>query len=237
VIAVAETEVLRLETRSPDPRNLSATETWHTTPLHDVSGAEIAEVPVAHWQGPSTPAEFRLTLAAARPAGFRSCYVTSPSIDDFYEPGNAVEAQPDRVFSVSTFLERRRARASLEEPLYLDAIVESEVAGQEPQDLSAPAHLTSHPRAAISTCTTYPNEGHGKEVDSYRADLNSRSSRPCAGVQMFRSSSLQATLTQRGFWAGLIASAGLAILIEALVTGVTDSASLLVSGGRRGRRS
>jgi hypothetical protein len=233
VIAIAEAHVYRLETRSVNPFNRSGTATWQTIPLHAVSGAEVAEVPVAHWQGPDQPAEFRLTLAAAQPAGFGSCYVTSPAIGDFYESGNADEAPPETTFSVSTFLQGRNVSANLEEPLYLDAFAESEVPGQEPEDTAASTRLTLHPRAAIASCTTFPTEAHSGELDPYSEDLSARAARPCAGLQLFRSSSLQATLTRHVFFSGLLASAGITMLIEALVAGVTDSTPHQVKKSRR----
>ena len=212
VIAIAAAHVYRLETRSINPIDPSGTETWYMTPLHAVRGTKVAEVLVAHWRGPDQPAEFRLTLAAAQPAGFESCYVTSPAIGNFYESGNADEAQPETTFSVSTFLQRRRVSASLEEPLYLDAIAESEVPGQEPEDAVASTHLTLHPRAALTSCTTFPTEAHSGELDPYRQDFSTRAARPCAGLQVFRSSSLQTTLTQHVFFSDLLAGAGITIL-------------------------
>ena len=223
VIAIAGAQVSRLETRSVNPIDPLGTRRWHTTPLDAVSGAMVTEVRVAHWQGPNEPAEFRLTVAAStQPAGFESCYVTSPAIGDFYESGNADEAQPEAVFSVGRFLETRNVSSNLGEPLYLDTIAESEVPGQEPEDAAAPARLTLHPRAAVVTCTTFTSETHTQELDPYSEDLRTHTARPCAGVQLFRSSSLQATLTQHIFFSGLLASAAIAMLIEASMASVTD---------------
>jgi hypothetical protein len=223
VIAIAEAHAYQLETRSINPYNLPGTETWHKTPLHAVSGAKVAEVLVAHWQHPGQPAEFRLTLAASQSAGFESCYVTSPAIGDFYESGNADEGQPETTFSVSEFLEQRpHASANLQEPLYLDAISESEVPEQGPEDAATSALLTLHPRAAITSCTTLSTKPYSEELDPYREDLSARAARPCASVQLFRSSSLQATLTRHGYFSGLLATIGIAMLIEALMAGVTD---------------
>lgn len=222
VIAIVEAHVYRLETRSIDPRDLTRTYPWQTIPLHTVSSADVAEVPVAHWRGPDEPAEFRLTLAAAQPAGFESCYVMNPAIGDFYESGNADEASPKTTYVIGEFLEGRHVSANLGEPLYLDAITESEVPGQEPEDASRSARLTLHPRAAVISCTTFPAETHANESDPYSEALSARTARPCESVQLFRSSSLQATLTEHVFIAGLLASAGITILVEALLTGVTD---------------
>jgi hypothetical protein len=236
VIAIAEARVYRLETRSIDPRDRTRTYPWLTIPLHAVSGAEIAEVPVAHWQGPGEPAEFRLTLAAVQPAGFESCYVMNPAIGDFYERGNADEASPETTYAIDEFLKGRHVSANLGEPLYLDAIAESEVPGQEPEDAAGSARLTLHPRAAAISCTTYPAEAQVNESDPYSEALSARTARPCESVQLFRSSSLQATLTKHVFVAGLLASAGITILVEALLTGVTDPPLDLATESRHRRR-
>jgi hypothetical protein len=222
VIAIAEAHVYRLETRSINPYDQTKMYSWLTIPLHVVSGAEVTKVPVAHWRGPDEPAEFRLTLGAAQPASFESCHVMNPAIGDFYESGNADEASPKTTYAIDEFLKGRHVSANLAEPLYLDAITESEVPVQEPEDAAGSARLTLHPRAAAISCTTFPAEAHANESDPYSEVLSARTARPCESVQLFRSSSLQATLTEHVFIAGLLASAGITILIEALLTGVTD---------------
>jgi hypothetical protein len=175
-------------------------------------------------------------LAAAQYASFGSCYVMNPAVGEFYESGNADEASPETTYSVDEFLKDRHVSANLGEPLYLDAIAESEVPGQEPEDAAGSARLTLHPRAAIISCTTFPAEAHASESDPYIEALSARTARPCESVQLFRSSSLQATLTEHVFISGLLATAGLAILIEALLTGVTDPPLDLVETSRLRRQ-
>jgi hypothetical protein len=96
VIAIAETPVYRLETRSINPYDRTGAYAWQTIPLHAVSGAEVAEVPVAHWRGPDQPAEFRLTLAAAQYASFGSCYVMNPAVGDFTKAATRTKRRPKR---------------------------------------------------------------------------------------------------------------------------------------------
>jgi hypothetical protein len=93
---------------------------------------------------PVTQAEFRFKSTAAHPAGFHSCYLTSPSMgkvnyEDGYEPEPRVDS------AISAYVEHHHGSKNLGEQIALDAVVEMAVTGREPEAAVASAAIATQP--------------------------------------------------------------------------------------------
>ena len=217
VLAVEGARVQQLESRGIDRLGVDATSGWQPRRLHPIEGAEAVEIPVPHWQYPDAPAEFRLIVDAARPAGFESCYLTSPGISVLEDTATGEEGAPIQ-FAAETLVKNPQDQTNLTAPIWVDAVVEMSVAEQETEAATTGAVLAAHPGAAVVTCTTREGRSSG-EPDPFSDALRRSNDRPCASIQRFRSAALQADLTEHGVFSGLLMSAGIAILVAAFLTG------------------
>lgn len=223
ILGVEGIRVLALETSGVNLNDPKLTQRWHSTPMPRTEQANVVEISAPFWPDSLEPAEFRLKVTAAHPAGFRSCYLTSPGIGGPRE-GLGPDREPQISAAVEEFAVAHHSQENLLQQLTLDAVMEMIVPGQEPEAAVANANLAAQPGGTVTTCSTRSTRGleSDGEVDRFSEYLRNRAGRPCAGVQRFQSRDLQASLTKHVFISGLLLSAGMAMLLDALM-GATDA--------------
>lgn len=230
MLGVEGVQVLSFESRDIDEVEPRFTRQWHSTAMSPIEGANLVEIPAPFWRNSLERAEFRLKVTAARPAGFHSCYLTSPGIGG---PGEEIGSRPEpKIHSaVETFAESRRIPENLTNQIALDAVMEMAVPGQEPEAAAASAAVATQPGGAVTTCSTHETGGLtvAGEVDRFAEYRQNRAKPPCAGVQRFQARDLQASLTKHTYISSVLLCAGMAMFIDALM-GATATA---VSRARR----
>jgi hypothetical protein len=235
ILGVEGTHVLSLETRDIDQAEPRLTEPWHAVYMSHFDSARMVEIPAPFWPNSLERAEFRLKIAAAHPAGFNSCYLTSPGIGGPREEVDST-SEPRLSSVVGEFIEAHHGNTeNLDTPIALDAAIEMIVPGQEPEAALTDAAASAQPGAAVITCSTHEAGGVTAEgeIDRFGEYLRNRARRPCAGVQRFQSRNLQASLTRHTYLSGILLSAGMAMFIDALM----GATAIAASRARRKRES
>lgn len=230
ILGVEGVQILSFESRDLDEAEPRFTQQWHSTAMSRTEGASLVEIPAPFWPDSLERAEFRLKVTAAHPAGFHSCYLTSPGIGG---PREEIGFYPEPKIrsAVETFAESHHSPDNLMNQIALDAVMEMAVPGQEPEAAAASAAVATQPGGAVTTCSTHETGGLTVEgeIDRFAEYRQNRAKRPCAGVQRFQSRNLQASLTRHAYISGVLLSAGMAMFIDALM-GATAAA---VSRARR----
>jgi len=231
ILGVAGAHILSFESRDIDDIKPNLTRQWHTTPISRIEGADVIAVPAPFWPYSAiTQAEFRFKISAAHPAGFHSCYLTSPSMgrvnyEDGYDPEPKVHS------AVEAFVEHHHGSEYLGEQIALDAVVEMAVMGQEPEAAAASAAVATQPGRVVTTCNTRETGGLEveREIDRFAPYRQSRAYRPCASVQRFQSRNVQASITKHTYLSGILLSAGMVMFFDALM----GATAVVVSRTRR----
>jgi hypothetical protein len=218
ILGVEGVRVLGLETRDIDHTDPRLTRQWHSTPVSLVEGADIVEIPAPFWPDSLEPAEFRLRVTAANPAGFHACYLTSPGIGGPRE-GVPLYREPRLGSAVETFIASHHSPENLSERIASDAVMEMMVPREEPEAALSNAAIANQPGGAVTTCSTRESRGQTVkgEIDRFTEYRRNRAEPPCAGVQRFQSRDLQASLNRRSFISGILLTAGMGMLIDSLM--------------------
>jgi len=227
ILGVAGAHILSFESRDSDNVEPNLTRQWHTIPISQIGGADVITVPAPFWPySPVTQAEFRFKITAAHPAGFHSCYLTSPLMgkvnhEDGYEPDPRVDS------AISAFVEHHHGSENLGEQIALDAVVEMAVTGQEPEAAVASAAIATQPDRIVTTCTTRESGGLEveSEIDRFAPYRQSRTYRPCASVHRFQYRNVQASITKYTYLSGILLSAGMTMFLDALMGATAAVAS------------
>ncbi|HSZ13001.1 MAG TPA: hypothetical protein VK790_03085 [Solirubrobacteraceae bacterium] len=218
ILGVEGVRVLGLETRDIDHADQRLTRQWHSTPVSLIEGADVVEIPAPFWPDSLEPAEFRLRVTAANPAGFHSCYLASPSIGGPRE-GVPLYRSPRIGSAVETFIASHHSPENLSERIASDAVMEMMVPGEEPEAALSNAAIANQPGGAVTTCSTRESSGQTVkgEIDRFTEYRRNRAEPPCAGVERFRSRDLQASLNRRSFISGILLTAGMGMLTDSLM--------------------
>jgi hypothetical protein len=240
ILGVGGAHILSFESRDVDVDKPRLSRQWHTIPIFRVKGTDMIVVPAPFWPySPITQAEFRFEVTAVHPAGFHSCYLTSPSMakennEDDYDPDPKVQR------AVETFVDHHHDPRHLGEQIPLDAIVEMGVTGQEPEAAAASAAVATQPGRVVITCNTRETGGLEveHETDRFAPHRHSRADRPCASVQRFQARNVQAAINKHSYLSGIFLTAGMTMLFDALmgVTAALASRALQKPQMRRRRR-
>jgi hypothetical protein len=218
ILGVEGTKVLSFESRDIDEAEPRFTQQWHSTAMSSTEGANVVEIPAPFWPNSLERAEFRLKVTAVRPAGFHSCYLTSPGIGG---PAEEIGPRPEPPIRsvIQTFVVAHHSPENLTDQIALDAVMEMAVPGQEPEAAVDSAAVASQPAGAVTTCSTHETGGLTVEgeIDRFAEYRKNRANRPCAGVQRFQSRNLQATLTKHTYISGILLSAGMVMFLDALM--------------------
>ncbi len=163
---------------------------------------------------------FRLTINASRSAGYSACYLTSPGLVEY--PG-ASQTWDKAAQLAEIYQERRHFTRTFEYAPLNDAIVRMAVPGELPDRTALDAHAVVRSDSLQLTCSAeVPDDPHLLESDyfSYERILATESN--CASVQTYREPGAADDLNRRLFLAGVLLSAAVAMLIEAVATGRTE---------------
>ncbi|MFL5832684.1 MAG: hypothetical protein ACJ76B_01710 [Solirubrobacterales bacterium] len=183
----------------------------------DGSGLGLAEV------------RFRLSLDAASSAGFEACSTTSPAVLE-YQGG---EPEFERATNAITYLYDHHLYGTGEVEAFNvdDALVWMSVKDHQPdRGLLDHGSRVVAGRVLVTCSSTSPIASSGPREDPFASFRQALEESSCGSVQTFRRAGAAETLNERIFFAGILISAGVALLFEALLMGKT------ASWGRRGRR-
>jgi hypothetical protein len=226
LLGVEGAHVLLLETRDIDAINPRLTQRWHAIAMPQIEHANLVEISAPFWPNSLERAEFRLKVTAAEPAAFGSCYLTSPGIGG---PAEEVDSYPEPKIrsAVETFTSSHHSPLNLSDQIGLDAVMEMAAPGQEPEAAVASAAVANRPGGAVTTCSTRDAKGLTPEgeIDRFAEYRQNRAKRPCAGVQRFESRNLQASLAKHTYISGILLSAGMGMLLDALMGATAAAAS------------
>jgi len=216
VLGIAGIHVLRAEIRGPEYRN------WREVPIARYDGTTIAEGHVARWRYADEEVGFRLTLMASHPAGFRSCYETSPALFQF--KGEDTQAWVNASSNTEIYLRERHKHGRLAGESLTDAAMQMSVTGQEADrsalDASAQVH---HGNATLNCTALLPESPPEFRDDPYFYTRTLRGESSCASVQTFRATDAADSLNRRVFFGGILISAAVGILLEVFLTGKLDA--------------
>jgi hypothetical protein len=208
-------QILRVEVQDPESK------IWRIVHFAHQEDTYVAEDILTHGLPESEEAQFRLTFFGSRSAGYEACYLTSPALFDF---SSHEESELDTRLTGERYLDEHRRHNGIHGNPLADAIVRMSVLDQQPDRtvLDAGAHVENG--EAVLTCTSISPE----TPPIYRRDpfygermLFGQSS--CAGIQTFRSSDASDNLNRRVFFAGILISAAVGILLEVFLTGTLDT--------------
>lgn len=160
--------------------------------------------------------KFRLSLDIARDAGYSACSLTSPALVSF--PGH----------SLMWWEANRQALDFLDHPPLADAMLNDAAVGMSVNDrVPDRSELDSNARVRGDsiqlTCGEIPNP-KPNPYDEFFLERVLAEKPSCASVQTFRTSDAAEDLNRRIFLGGLLLSAAVAMLLEALFTGRTETA-------------
>jgi hypothetical protein len=203
----------------------SALEAWkpmRIVPFRDIAilegtrGAAQDDSPEAE-DSESEP-EVRFLVDATQSAGFEACYMTSPALfelqgdEPYWEP-----ASQANIYAQERGLPSHEWEAS-------DGIVWMHVAHMDPDPSSLQVHAQVRRDKTLVTCSAVlAPESAGDRSDPFFNLRSLTEESACGSVQTFRASDATEDLTLRSFLAGILVSAALGILIEALVTGQIET--------------
>jgi hypothetical protein len=215
VLGVAGVRILRVEVRDPK------SSIWRTVPFGQRDSTYVAEGLIAGWSD-SEEAAFRLTFLGSRTAGFDACYLTSPELFDF-RSSEAI-ALETRLSGETYLAEHHRGSGVGGDPL-TDAIVTMSVQNQQPDRfvLDAGAHVR-HGKAVLTCTDISPETPPIYRSHPFFGTLSLFSGESaCGSIQIFRSSDASESLSRHVFFAGILISAAVGILLEVFLTGRLDT--------------
>jgi hypothetical protein len=214
VLGVAGVKVLRAEVRDFESAS------WRRASIKPYQGISVVDSRVDGSSLGQPDVRFRLSVASISPAGFEACSTTSPAILE-YKGG---EPQIERVTRAWGYLEQNQllGNEGIHEFPVSDGLVWMSVEGHQPDRglLDRSSNVVAN--RVLVTCTsatpTAPSIPRQDPFSYYRQDLEESS---CGSVQTFRAAGAPETLNERVFFAGILVSAGVTLLLEALLTGKT----------------
>jgi hypothetical protein len=160
----------------------------------------------------------QLGVAAAKNAGHRSCFATAPGLFEY--PGDASQWNAAQQIGYQ-WLQDHRHVPTVYAPLS-DAIVKMSVRGMIPDRSALDAGARVQGGRAVFTCTGNVPEVSDQKGDDFATERELATRSNCSSVQRFAASDAVDDLNRRIFLAGLLAAAGLSMLLEALVLGRTE---------------
>lgn len=231
VLGIAGVKVLRAEVRD------FTRSRWRRVSIRPFEGVSILDSRVDGSELGEARVRFRLSLDAVTPAGFEACSTISPAVLE-YQGG---EPQFERATAAIGYVYDRHLY-EVDAFEVNDALAWMSVEGHQPD-----RGLLDHNSRVVGgevlvTCTSSspiaPASGpYGDPYAGFRQALEESS---CGSVQTFRRAGAAETLSERVFFAGVLISAGVALLLEALLLGRTahrrndrDSAASHETGRRR----
>jgi hypothetical protein len=214
-LGAAGVQILRVEVRDPKSK------TWRIVTFALKEDTYIAEDTLTHGLPEGEEAEFRLTFLGSRSAGYKACYLTSPALFDF--PAHE-EIELDARLTGERYLdERHRLNGILGDPL-TDAIVRMSVLNQQPDRAVLDSGAQIQHGEAVLTCTSIsPETPQIYRSDPFYANRMLFGESSCASIQTFRSSDASDSLNRRVFFAGILISAAVGILLEVFLTAKLDT--------------
>ena len=226
VLGIAGARVLRGEVRDFKARR------WRRVPIKPFEGISVLDSRVDGSRLGLADVRFRLTLDAVSPAGFEACSTTSPAVLE-YQGG---DAEFERSTNAMNYLYERQLYGSdgVEAFNVDDALVWMSVEGHQPdRGLLDHGSRVDAGRVLVTCSSTSPvAPSSGPDGDPYSAFRQALEESSCGTVQTFRAAGAAETLNERVFFAGILVSAGVALLFEAFLVGTTAPDG----EGRRRRR-
>jgi hypothetical protein len=218
VLGISEARVLTGE------MSVEGAEGWHPMHVARFHNVYILEGRAPRWNKEHSTVKLHLMVDASRSAGYGACYITSPALLEYEGPEPAFEVASQAAVYVQS--NKALAHTKVHEWLPTDAIVWLNVAHREPDRAALDAHGQVRRGNVLVTCTEADEAPKGQAARDpyyYWRSLVGESS--CASVQTFRATDTTETLELRVFLAGILVSAGIGILLEALVTGRVETRS------------
>jgi hypothetical protein len=217
VLGVAGATAIRAEVRDFKAAR------WRKVRIVPYHGVSIVDSRIKGSSGYGEPdVRFRLLLEALQPAGFETCSATSPAVLEYQGDAPAFEKATDAI----AYLERRHSfgLGRVNEFPVSDGVVWMSVDGHQPDRGLLDASSRIQGNRILVTCTstsaTHPRIWRSDPFASYREAIEESS---CGSVQTFKIAGAAEDLNERIFFAGILISAGVALLLEALITGQTKS--------------
>jgi len=213
VLGIAGATVIGAEVRDFRRRR------WRPIQVRPYHGIAVADGRVRGTRGYGEPeVRFRLLLDAPAASGFEACSVASPALLE-YQGGEKVFERATEVFGyleghVDHDVERVEAFD------VSDGLIWMKVAGHQPDRSMLTTGTGVRGNRVLVTCTSSRYSGSSRDPFSYFRQAVEEPS--CATVQTFRAAGAEETLSERIFFAGILISAGVALLIEALIGGGVD---------------
>ncbi len=215
VLGIAGVKVLRGEVRDFRKHR------WRRVSITPFEGISILDSRVDGSSLGLADVRFRLSLDEVSSAGFEACSTTSPAVLE-YQGG---EPEFERATNAITYLyEHHISGAGDVEAFNVDdALVWMSVKDHQPD-----RGLLDHGSRVVAgrvlvTCTsTSPIvSSFGSGGDPFASFRQSLEESSCGSVQTFRRAGAVETLNEHIFFAGILISAGVALLFEALLMGET----------------
>lgn len=213
VLGVAGVTVLRAEVR--DFRAAR----WRKVQIEPYHEMSIVDSRIQGSSGYGEPdVRFRVLLDALQPAGFEACSAASPAVLEYQGDDLAFEKATDAI----AYLEHRHSYGlgRVKEFPVSDGVVWMSVEGHQPDRGLLDASSRIQGNRILVTCTstaaTHPRIWRNDPFAPYREAIEESS---CGSVQTFKVAGAAEDLNERIFFAGILISAGVALLLEALITG------------------
>ncbi len=225
-LSVAGVDIASAEMRDGSDGALAPTAPWRsmslkripTNGLPGVQPVTVLSGNVKGWDQTFGPS-FRLHVIQHDSAGYRVCYVTSPALFEY--AGDSTYWSAAQELGQMWFDNNTSFRVDYA-PL-TDAIVRMAVAGMLPDRGSLDAGAIVQRRTALLTCTAdVPVDASADPSKSFEPWRQLATASNCASIQRFVASDAANDLNRRIFVAGLLASAAVGMLLEALVLGRTE---------------
>ena len=216
VMAVSGTPLKRAEIRYPEgPR-------WVPLELREVEGSLVMDAEIKP-RLRLTGIEFRIFADISQKAGFGACELTSPAVVEY--PGNdqAMEQALGAAIGHLARTNDKNGRPSARPFVPHNALMWMSVPGLYPDRSSLDAEGQVRREEILLSCVSgapSPNGRDKRDPFYYSRTLLTQSS--CGSVQTFRDPGAAGSLNRHVFLAGILISIGLALLLEAVVTGLTD---------------
>jgi hypothetical protein len=212
VMAVSGAHLAKAEIRH------EGTKGWVPLQLREIEDSFVMK---AHIESrfPLTSIQLRFFIDISQEAGFGACELTSPAVVEY--PGND-KAMEQALGAGLTYIERNKA-TGVTPFVPHSALIWMSVPGLHPDRASLDAEGQIRREQVLLSCISDAPEPMGQEkLDPYYYSRTLLTQSSCGSVQTFRDPGASGSLNRRVFFAGILISIGLALLIEALITGFTE---------------
>jgi hypothetical protein len=214
VMAVSGAPLARAEIRYPLARR------WIPLELRKTEGSVIMDTEIKP-RLQLTEIQFRLLVDISQQAGFGACELTSPAVVEY--PGNDRALEHALGTAIGHLAQTNRDRPSARPFVPHNALMWMSVPGLFPDRASLDAEGQVRREEILLSCVSdapLPAGRDKRDPFYYSRALLTQSS--CGSVQTFRDPGAAGALNRHIFLAGILISIGLALLLEAVVTGFTD---------------